>query len=43
MEFIKNTVREFLYENMLIDITKSTEAAPYLGSRFGQDVEPKGT
>lgn len=43
MEFIKNTIKEFLNENMLIDITKNTEAAPYLGSEFGQDVEPKGT
>jgi len=32
-----------LNENLVIDITKNTEAAPYLGSRFGQDVEPKGT
>lgn len=30
-------------ENLNIDITKKTEPAPYFGSRFGQDVEPKGT
>lgn len=28
---------------LIIDITKNTEPAPYLGSRFGQDVEAKGT
>jgi hypothetical protein len=37
------TFNEFLNENILIDITKNTEPAPYLDSRFGQDVEPKGT
>lgn len=42
-KFIKTTIREYLNENMVIDITKNTEPAPYLGSRFGQDVEPKGT
>lgn len=32
-----------LKENLVIDITKNTEPAPNLGSRFGQDVEAKGT
>jgi hypothetical protein len=27
---------------MELNIIKNTEAAPYMGSRFGQDVEPKG-
>jgi hypothetical protein len=42
-KFISTTIREYLNENLVIDITKNTEPAPYLGSRFGQDVEPKGT
>jgi len=28
---------------MLLKIIKNTESAPNMGSRFGQDVEPKGT
>jgi hypothetical protein len=40
---IKTTIRECLSENLVLDVTKNTEPAPYLGSRFGQDVEPKGT
>lgn len=36
-------IRRHLNENLVIDITKNTEPAPYLGGRFGQDVEPKGT
>ena len=43
MKFIKTTITEYLNESLVIDITKNTEPAPYLGSRFGQDVEPKGT
>ena len=42
-KFIATTIREYLNENLVIDITKNTEPAPYLGSRFGQDVEAKGT
>lgn len=41
--FIRNIVKEALNEEIVIDITKNTEPAPYLGSRFGQDVEAKGT
>lgn len=29
--------------SMTLDIMKNPEGAPYMGSRFGQDVEPKGT
>jgi hypothetical protein len=32
-----------LTENLVINVTKNMEPAPYLGSRYGQDVEPKGT
>ncbi len=42
-EFIKGELSSQLNENLVIDITKNTEAAPDMGSRFGQDVEPKGT
>lgn len=42
-EFISNTIKELLNENLVIDITKNTEPAPYLGSTYGQDIEPKGT
>lgn len=42
-EIIETTMNEFLNENVVINITKNTEAAPYLGSTYGQDVEPKGT
>ncbi len=42
-QFIKSNIKEYLNENLIIDITKNTEPAPYLGSWFGQDVEPKGT
>ena len=34
---------EFLSESIIIDITKNTKPAPYLGNTYGQDVEPKGT
>lgn len=34
---------EYIEENLLIDITKNTKKAPYLGNRYGQDVEPTGT
>ena len=43
MEFIKDAIRGCLNETIYIDIKKNTEAAPYLGSMYGQDVEPKGT
>ena len=42
-KFIKTKFRDYLNENIVLDITKNTEPAPYLGSRFGQDVEAKGT
>jgi hypothetical protein len=42
-KFIATTIIEYLNENLVINITKNTEPAPYLGSGFGQDVEPKGT
>ena len=42
-KIISETIDEFLNENLVLDITKNTEAAPYLGSSYGQDVEPKGT
>jgi hypothetical protein len=42
-KYIPCTIRDFLNESIVIDIYKNTEPAPYLGSRFGQDVEPKGT
>jgi len=42
-KFITNIINEYLNENFVIDITKNTESAPYLGNEFGQDVEPKGT
>jgi len=40
---IKESIKEYLNENLVIDITKNTKAAPYMGGTFGQDVEPKGT
>ncbi len=40
--FIKN-YSEYINEPLVIDITKNMEPAPYFGSRFSQDVEPKGT
>jgi len=42
-KYIATTIHEFLRESLEINITKNMEPAPYLGSRFGQDVEPKGT
>lgn len=45
--FITNSLLNKLNEAnntpLTLDITKNMEKAPYLGSRFGQDVEPKGT
>ncbi len=32
-----------LSENLTIDVMKNMDPAPYMGSRFGQDVEPSGT
>jgi hypothetical protein len=40
---LKTTFKEFLNENLVIDITKNTQPAPYMDDVFGQDVEPKGT
>lgn len=42
-EFIKKLLKEALGEPMVLDIVKNPEKAPYMGSRFGQDVEPTGT
>ena len=41
--FLKKIIIETISNNIIIDITKNMESAPYLGARFGQDVEPKGT
>jgi hypothetical protein len=41
-EILKQAIFKFLNENMVIDITKNMTPAPYLGSEYGQDVEPKG-
>jgi hypothetical protein len=40
---LKTTFKEFLNENLVIDITKNTQPASYMDDVFGQDVEPKGT
>ncbi len=40
---VAKKIRHYLTENLVIDITKNVDPAPYMGSRFGQDVEPKGT
>lgn len=42
-EFIETVIVKYINENTVINITKNTEAAPHLGSQYGQDVEPKGT
>jgi hypothetical protein len=42
-DIIHTILNEYYGKNTIINIMKNTEAAPYLGSRFGQDVEPKGT
>lgn len=40
---IKYILNEYLSESTVIDITKNRDAAPNMGSKFGQDIEPKGT
>lgn len=42
-KFIATTLGEYQKENLVISITKNTYPAPYVGSPFGQDVEPTGT
>ena len=40
---IKTKLIDFLSEGIIIDITKNTEKTPYLGNKYAQDIEPKGT
>jgi hypothetical protein len=39
----KSLTNKTIFISMELNIIKNTEPAPKLGSRFGQDVEPKGT
>jgi hypothetical protein len=40
---LKQLINEVIQESEILDVMKNMDSAPYMGSRFGQDVEAKGT